>query len=495
MRQRNIYSSNQGLQTIPFISMFAEPSSFWNTLDDYDPQLSVFSGRLMFKSDDSWELLTLELQPDKLIWGKNYAKLQGCFLKKFTHYDPQPQNQRHGLRLQYGQQLGYFLADNPDTFKKWFSLLKRFCILDKFNRKYKVLQKLRVNDPLFGQCSYSCIRKQDAGYFIVRIIDKDSLQSHQKQNLTIELSNLRRLSHTQIVYFIELYEDEKFVYQIFEYYIGIDLRQYLRDQQQFPDTTGFDEKLISDMMYGLLQAINHMHQRGVFHRDIKLDNLIIPDKRRLPHVVLGNFCYSETYNKDLIYKKCGTPGFVAPEIFKTRNYNTKIDIFSLGIVFFIMIFGKLPFEGRDQEEILKQNEKCEIDFKQEKKICKKLSGSGMNLLKQMLTKDPNIRISASTALNHCWFIKMDSKQKLNPLLRKPGGSLTTIHEDSVNITQSFYQVNGQSGTNSNRNGHSKQEIDEDHVEREFGQDTLSSRLQKINNLWEKIAPSKSRHQV
>lgn len=90
-----------------------------------------------------------------------------------------------------------------------------------------------------------------------------------------------------------------------------------------------------------------MHQRGVFHRDIKLDNLIIPDKRRLPHVVLGNFCYSETFKKDQIYKKCGTPGFVAPEIFKTRNYNTKIDIFSLGIVFFIMIFGKLPFEGRD----------------------------------------------------------------------------------------------------------------------------------------------------
>lgn len=63
------------------------------------------------------------------------------------------------------------------------------------------------------------------------------------------------------------------------------------------------------------------------------------------------------------YKKCGTPGYVAPEIFKTKNYDLKVDVFSLGVVFFILVYGRMPFEGKDQEEILKSNEKGDIDFK------------------------------------------------------------------------------------------------------------------------------------
>ncbi len=62
--------------------------------------------------------------------------------------------------------------------------------------------------------------------------------------------------------------------------------------------------------------------------------------------MLANLCYSEIYNENQIYKKCGTPGYVAPEIFKTKTYDVKIDVFSLGVVFYIFIFGRMPFEGK-----------------------------------------------------------------------------------------------------------------------------------------------------
>jgi calcium/calmodulin-dependent protein kinase I len=158
--------------------------------------------------------------------------------------------------------------------------------------------------------------------------------------------------------------------------MGGDLRQHLRETQLAyqGDITGnaIEEKMLADLMYNLIGAISHMHSKGIFHRDIKLDNLFVPEAKRLPFVLLSNFCYSESFklNKGASspaqgYKKCGTPGYVAPEIFKTKNYDQKIDIFSLGVVFYILVYGKMPFEGKDQEEILKANERGEIDFKAE----------------------------------------------------------------------------------------------------------------------------------
>ena len=114
---------------------------------------------------------------------------------------------------------------------------------------------------------------------------------------------------------------------------------------------GLGEKLVSDIMFGLIQSLSHMHLKGVFHRDIKLDNIFVPDKRILPFAILSNFCYSESFKSNQmepqLFKKCGTPGYVAPEIFKTKTYDQKIDVFSLGVVYYILVFGKMPFEGQD----------------------------------------------------------------------------------------------------------------------------------------------------
>ena len=84
----------------------------------------------------------------------------------------------------------------------------------------------------------------------------------------------------------------------------------------------------------------------------------------MSNIVLCNLGMSEQYDpiNKKEYKRCGTPGYIAPEIFKSKKYDCKIDVFSLGVVFYVLVYGKQPFESKDEEEILTLNEKCEINF-------------------------------------------------------------------------------------------------------------------------------------
>ena len=82
-----------------------------------------------------------------------------------------------------------------------------------------------------------------------------------------------------------------------------------------------------------------MHSKGIMHRDIKPENLILKDKNSETEIILADFGLSEKYAKKeetLIFKRCGTPGYVAPEILNNKPYDTQVDVFSAGIIFYIM---------------------------------------------------------------------------------------------------------------------------------------------------------------
>ncbi|CAD8092817.1 unnamed protein product [Paramecium sonneborni] len=517
MRRNNNRTQNN-MRVVSFQSVFGEtlPSTsvFWHPdTSPRESQLTILQGQLLFKNEnDSWESYLFELQPDRMFRfigdQTDCCYLRGCFLKKFNHYDAQYPSYKYGFRLQMGQQLAFFVTDILDQFKKWFMMLKRFCILEKFTRKYRVIAQLRYNDPIFQQVCFNCVRLSDAQYYLVKIISKE-MSPQQKNMMFKELMHLRRLNHPQLMRLIEIYEDEMNIYQVFDPYMGGDLRQHLRETQLAQEVGGqVEEKVLADMMYGLIGAIAHMHQRGVFHRDIKLENLFVPENKRLPFVLLSNFCYSESFKlngqNQGSYKKCGTPGYVAPEIFRSRNYDQKIDVFSLGIVYYILVFGKMPFEGSDQDDILRANEKCEIDFKAEKRLCKNLSQSGMDMMKKMLNKEPTQRFTSAQCLNHHWFIKMKCKDETKPRNQfQQQRSLSTIIENSeMELTQSFIrpfkepsqymQSKKNLPTQVVRKNQQKQDTIEK-IDKEFIYDTLEGKMNYINQETFVKAPSKINH--
>ncbi len=110
-------------------------------------------------------------------------------------------------------------------------------------------------------------------------------------------------------------------------------------------------------MFNLLTAVHHMHSLNIIHRDLKPDNILLRNSNSITELLIADFGLATVLDfHSQMFKRCGTPGYVAPEIlaYKDGNtfYNTKCDIFSLGVIFFVLLTGKKLFNADDQKQII-----------------------------------------------------------------------------------------------------------------------------------------------
>jgi serine/threonine protein kinase len=155
-------------------------------------------------------------------------------------------------------------------------------------------------------------------------------------------------------------------------------------------------------MTQLLLAIDFMHKRGIMHRDIKLDNILL-SKMSEGHfdVKIADFGLAVKIPPKGLSDVCGSAGYMAPEILLDLPYTEKVDIFSLGSVFFNFMTGCFLFGGDNEEIVLQHNIRCNVEPME--KNLKHYSRLARDLFMQMVKKDPAKRPSAEAALKHPWF--------------------------------------------------------------------------------------------
>jgi len=139
---------------------------------------------------------------------------------------------------------------------------------------------------------------------------------------------------------------------------------------------------------------------NIVHRDIKPENILLRDINDLSSLVLVDFGLSCTRDSETYFKVCGTPGYIAPEILNKMFYLPfeKIDVFSLGCIFYELLTEKFLFHAKSSKDTTKLNTECLIDF--DSKELKVVSSSVRSLMQMMLEKDPNKRISVKEAMEH-----------------------------------------------------------------------------------------------
>ncbi|EGR27845.1 protein kinase domain protein [Ichthyophthirius multifiliis] len=179
------------------------------------------------------------------------------------------------------------------------------------------------------------------------------------------------------------------------------------------------------MIKGLLEGLAYMHSKNIMHRDLKPENLIFKNNSSIDLVIADLGLGTRTDVNKFMFVRCGTPGFVAPEVINITDFDLKYDsvcdLFSLGLIFHILLVGKSPFNGKTYEEILAQNRASNIILEGTGYL--KLPLEAYDLLKKMLINDPKKRITAKKALQHPFF--QEGKQE-----SQEGENLT--EQDKIN---------------------------------------------------------------
>ena len=268
-----------------------------------------------------------------------------------------------------------------------------------------------TNDPkyiyhkikLLGQGSFGKVylvrNKKLNTNFAMKIIEKQSHNNDPKEeeNLMNEINILRKLDHPNILKINDFYSTEN------EYII---ITEFCPEGELFYEIKNFapfEEPLAGWYMKQILSAVNYCHKNKIIHRDLKPENILISqrNKKGFNIIKIIDFGTAILFNKK-DKKLAGSIYYLSPEIIsKNRNYTEKCDIWSCGIIMYILLSGRPPFNGDSDEDILKKIMRNNIDL--EKYPWSVISLEAKDLLKKLLEFDPKKRITAEEALNHEWF--------------------------------------------------------------------------------------------
>ena len=246
--------------------------------------------------------------------------------------------------------------------------------------------------------------KQDRA---VKIIQKKKVDM---KRLLAEISIVSKLSHPSIMEVYEVFEDTKKVYIVSEYCKGGELFDIISKKGNF------SEKEACIIMEQLLSGICYSHKNGIVHRDLKPENILLEDKSRNLEIKIVDWGYAtQMKQRERLHEMDGISYYIAPEVLE-GDYDEKCDIWSCGVILYILLCGYAPFYGENDKEIYNQVLKGEYDFPKEE--WQNVSEEAKNLVQKMLEKDTKKRITALDALQDKWFKINKQKKTSNKLLAK-----------------------------------------------------------------------------
>ncbi|XP_063692236.1 serine/threonine-protein kinase MARK2-like isoform X21 [Bolinopsis microptera] len=240
----------------------------------------------------------------------------------------------------------------------------------------------------------------------VKVIDKTQMNQTSIQKLNREMKIMKRLNHPNIVRLYEVIETEKTLYLVMEYASGGEVFDYLVAHGRMK------EKEARQKFRQIVSAVQYCHQKGIIHRDLKAENLLLDAEMNMK---LADFGFSNEFTAGTkLDTFCGSPPYAAPELFQGKKYDgPEVDVWSLGVILYTLVSGSLPFDGQNLKELRERvlRGKYRIPFY--------MSTDCENLLKKFLILNPVKRHSLEAIMNDRWMnTGYEDNEKLRPALDK-----------------------------------------------------------------------------
>jgi len=292
--------------------------------------------------------------------------------------------------------------------------------IQTFYSKNKSYPETKINFYLYGRrIGQGAFGKVNLGLNVLtgRVVAIKSFKTtpiekfqHRMKKIQYETELMKRFNHKNITKILEVFNDEEYMLIIMEYINGGNLFSFVKKRRKL------SEKMAKFLFRQIILGIQHIHSKNVVHRDIKLENILIDfdNNVKICDFGIGKVLENED---ELLYDKCGTPMYMAPEIILANDDNGykgfPVDIWSSGITLYIMLSGSLPFNIKnknnnkedmalnsikDKNNIFLQNQIVNVKPKEIENI----SIEAKNLLKGLLNKNPSKRLTCSQILNHPW---------------------------------------------------------------------------------------------
>ena len=261
--------------------------------------------------------------------------------------------------------------------------------------------QLYIRKKILGRGSFGIVylvkHKELSRYFAMKVIKKTSKNKEEEENLMNEINILRKLDHPNILKITDFYPLKT------EYNI---ITEYCQEGELFDEIKAhapFNEILTAWYMRQILSAVSYCHSMNIIHRDLKPENILIVKrvKNGFHPIKIIDFGTAKVFQKEKSeHLLIGSAYYIAPEVL-SRNYSELCDLWSCGVIMYILLTGRPPFNGINEEEIMKKIKEGNYDLS--KYPWGIISEDAKNLVKGLLQIDPKKRYSAQDALNHKWF--------------------------------------------------------------------------------------------
>ncbi|KAH8300281.1 hypothetical protein KR044_012458, partial [Drosophila immigrans] len=277
------------------------------------------------------------------------------------------------------------------------------------NHNPKLEKQVSIKDKydilcLLGTGAFSNVRlaesKEDPDQrYAVKIIEKKCIMGNEKF-LENEISVLKRFSnggqlrHPNIVQLFETFEDESKVYLVMELVTGGELFDRIVEK-------GFySERDAAQLLKQIFEAVDYLHQHGVVHRDLKPENLLYHCPDEDSKIMITDFGFAKMESSGIMRTECGTPGYAAPEVIAKMAYGKAVDVWSLGVITYILLCGYPPFY--DTNDVMLFSKISKGQFKFDSPYWDNISESAKHLIMNLLCVCVEDRYTCQQALKHPW---------------------------------------------------------------------------------------------